>query len=247
MSRQLEAAASEQSARTSLNHWAYASLAVILVFYAVVTTAMGSAAYSVMHRLSQNHASDATTSIIVNTPSFISGPAIEMALPAGSNLISANVDNNGGNWWYQNADSSHLQVLIAASRVTLRQPAVTDEYFQQVVRIVERSAGDRLTSMSLITDTRVGNYPSRRASYEIVSPSGGLKHAVALLVRREGDDLLIILFGDSSVKSQIDRAATEMFRSLDPRPTPAQYNVHSAGVVWPRLRSDVREIWHAII
>lgn len=233
MNRLVTAIGREQSEETSMNRWALASIMIIVVFYAVVATALGSAAYFVSRRLSRQHSDPAITSIVVNTPALISGPSIKMALPAGSTLISANVDSNGGDWWYQNADRSHLNVLIAASRVTLRQPAVTDEYFRRVISVVEQSAGNRVRSMSAISDTRAGNYSGKQASYELESPSGGTKHAVALFVRRESDDLVVIVYGDNTVKNQIDRAASEMFRSLDPHPTPAQYDIHSADAVEP--------------
>ena len=210
-----------------LNGWVYASIAILLIFLAGVTVVMAGVAFFLLHRSHRSAASAATT-IVVRGPTFISGPSIEMALPAGSDLTSASVNTEGGNWWYDNADSGHVHLLIAASRVGSRQPNVTDSYVQRVVRIVEQTGEDQIINMGVVQQTQVDSYPGRIVTYEVQPIDGAQEHAVALLIRRESDDLLIILYGDDDVKDEIDRASELMFRTLHPRPTPAQYDVHSA-------------------
>ncbi len=225
-----------------LNGWAYASIAVLLMFLAGVTVAMAGVAFFLIHH-SHGSAATASTAIVVRGPTFISGPSIEMALPAGSDLTSATVNTEGGNWWYDNADSGHVHLLIAASRIGNRQPNVTDSYVQRVVRIVEQTGEDQIVNMGVIQETRVDSYSGRIVTYEVQPIHGAQEHAVALLIRRESDDLLIILYGDDDVKDEIDRASEVMFHTLHPRPTPAQYDVHSA--VSPRDWRSARAKTHA--
>ncbi len=231
---------------SKMNGWAYASIAVILVFLAGATVTMAGVAFLAVHR-SHRSAPTMSTTIVVRRPTFISGPSIDMALPAGSDLTSATVNGDGGNWWYDNADSGHVHLLIAASRFGDRQPDVTDAYFQRVIRIVEQTGEDQITDMGAIQDTRVDSYSGRIVRYEVQPIDGGQEHAVALLIRRENDDLLVILYGDDSVKAEIDQASQLMFHSLHPRPTPAQYDVHSAASPRTRLPFGVASQVDAII
>jgi len=212
-----------------LNAWAYVSIAVILVFLGAMTVAISAATFLYL-RHTRSSSPLVSTSIIVKHPIFISGPSIEMSLPAGSDLTSATVNTEGGNWWYENADSGHVHLLIAASRIGHRQPEVTDAYFERVIRIVEQTAEDQITTMGSVQESNVDSYSALTVTYEVQPIDGGSEHAVAMLVRRESDDLLIILYGDDSVRDEIDHASEQMFQSLHPRPTPDQYDVHSADI-----------------
>ncbi len=217
----------ETDDRMRMNGWAWASVVVLLVFAAFTTLALMTAGLLVLRHDRQRRA-QLTTSIIVTSPSFLAGPAVEMSLPAGSDLISATVDTQGGNWWYQNADTGHLHVLIAASKLGTSEPDISNTYFERVIQIVEHSGNDQITGMSTIQSIKAGSYPGRTASYDLQSASGTSQHAVALLLRRESDDLLIVLYGDDSVRGEIDHAAQKMFSTLHPRPTPKEYDVHTA-------------------
>ncbi|MGA7672552.1 MAG: hypothetical protein WBW04_19170 [Nitrolancea sp.] len=242
----MENSAESHGDNTRLNGCAYASIAVLLLFLAGVTVIMGGIAFLLLHR-SHGSTQSASTTIVVKHPIFMSGPSIEMALPAGSDLTSATVNTEGGNWWYENADSGHVRLLIAASRIGSRQPAVTDSYLQRVIRIVEQTGEDQIVSMGGVQETRVDSYAARMVSYQIQPIDGGSEHAVALLIRRESDDLLIILYGDSDVKDAIDHASEQMFESLHPRPTPDRYDVHSARTIPPQLVVSARTHAGAII
>ena len=215
-----------------MNGWAYAAVVVLLLVGAAANLFFAGGAYFVFHHSHQHHATG-TTSIILKSPILVAGPSIEMSLPAGINLTSAYVNVDGGNWWYETADSGHLHLLIAASRISLRQQEISDDYFQRVMRIVEESGGDQITSMGTITDSPVGVYPGRQGTYDIRAMDGSTQRAAALLARRESDDLLVILYGDYAVKNQIDRTAEQMFGSIRPRPTPQSYDVHSAKISPP--------------
>ncbi len=219
----------DRNVGSTMSVWAYASVAVVLVAGATFNAVFAMGVVFAMHRASEQH-QPPDTSIIVRAPALIAGPSIEMALPAGSDLTSANVDTDGGNWWYDNADSGHLHVLIAASKISVRQPEVNNDYFRRVIRFVEQSGGDQITAIGAIQDMTIGSYSGCEAAYDVDPASGKPEHAVALLLRREDDDLLIVLYGDASVSDQVDRAAADMFRSLRPRPTPQQYDVHSAQI-----------------
>ncbi len=113
----------------------------------------------------------------------------------------------------------------------MSQPVVSDAYFERVVRFVEHSSGDLVTSMGPVQSETVAAYTGRRAQYDVQQVDGTHEHAVALLVRRERDDLLVILYGDETAKVTIDQTAQKMFDSLHPRPTPEQYDVHSVRAI----------------
>lgn len=215
------------SGKLEMTGCAYASIVVVLLA-GVACTVLFAAGAVYGFNLAGERRSGPATSILIKTPTFLAGPSIEMSLPAGSDLTSANIDTDGGNWWYDNADSAHLHLLIAASKISQRPPDVSTDYFRRVLRIVERSSDDQITAMGDIHGATVDSYSGFQATYDVEQLSGESLHAVALLIRREGDDLLIVLYGDLQKRDQLDRAATEMFRSLHPRPTPPQYDVHSA-------------------
>lgn len=224
-----------------MNGCAYASVVILLVTGVFATAAFGTSAYVAIQRWGGRGRAATSASVIVPRPTFIAGPAIEMSLPGGSNLASSSVDADGGNWWYENGAGGHLHLLIAASRVSGQQQQLSDAYFQRVMRIVERSGSDRITAMDPVQDVRIGLYDGREAAYDVVQPDGASEHAMALLVRRESDDLLIILYGDGPARDEVDSAARQMFASLHPRPTPQQYDVHSADANGaPAARRGVR-------
>ncbi len=213
--------------KMTMNGWGYAASVVLLLVGAIANLLFAGGVFFAFHRSHQNH-SIVTTSIIFKSQILISGPSVEMSLPAGIRLTSAYVNADGGNWWYETDDSVHLHLLIAASKISVRQQAISDDYFQRVLRIVEESDGNQITSMGAIEVAPAGQYSSRQGTFDTRDMDGSTKHAAALLARREGDDLLVVLYGDYEVKDQVDRAAEEMFGSLLPMPTPQSYDVHSA-------------------
>jgi hypothetical protein len=187
---------------------------------------LAGAAYWAVHRGRGGDAEPVAT-IVVNAPQPITGPAIDMALPAGCTLTTRQVDQNGGNWWFENTDTNPVRVLVATSRT--EQPSdLTGNYFQHVISVVEQAAGDQVMGVDTPQAQRVGNYPGEQAGYNLYSSDGGLEHAEALLLRRESDDLFIVIYGNSSNEKELKAAAQQIFSSLNVRPTPAEYDVHSA-------------------
>ena len=81
--------------------------------------------------------------------------------------------------------------------------------------------------MGTVDSEKIGSYNARQAHYDVTQMDGSHEHAVALLVRRESDDLLVILYGNEAAADSIDQTAQKMFESLHARPTPEQYDIHS--------------------
>src|SRR6185312_6024813 len=101
-------------------------------------------------------------------------------------------------------------------------------YFQHVVNVVEQAAGDQVVSIDTPQAEHVGNYSGERAGYDLYSGDGGPEHAEALLVRRESDDLLIVIYGTFTDEKELKLAAQQIFSTLNIRPTPTGYDVRSA-------------------
>ena len=210
--------------RRRLSGWACAGVAALVLLGACFSATLAGAAYWMVHRDDQT--ATPTAAIAVSKPEPIAGPAIDMALPAGSKLTTRQVDENGGNWWYENTDPSPVRVLIATSRIE-EQSDLTDRYFEHVVNVVEQAAGDQVTGLDSPQVERVGNYTGEQAGYDLNSSNDGPEHAEALLLRREGDDLFIVIYGDSTNEQAVKAAAQQIFRTLNVNPTPPAYDVQS--------------------
>src|SRR6185312_2936474 len=145
--------------RRRLTGWACAGVVVLLLLGVCFSASLAGAAYWMVHR---DNDSAATATITVKAPQPIAGPALDMALPAGSTLTTQQVDENGGNWWFANADPNPIRVLIATSKL-MQQSALSDDYFQHVVNVVEQAAGDQVVSIDTPQAEHVGNYSGERA------------------------------------------------------------------------------------
>ena len=223
--------AHEENQPTSTKHrrlsgWTCVGVAALLLLGACFSATLAGAAYWMVHNRRGN-GTGPTTKIVVNAPQPIAGPAIDMALPAGCTLTTKQVDDNGGNWWFENADPSPVRVLIATSKLE-QHSDVTDSYVQHVIDVVEQAAGDHVISVETPQTKRVGDYSGERTGYDLYSSDGGPKHAEALLLRRESDDLFIVIYGDFSNEKGLKNAAEQIFNSLNVRPTPAAYDLQSA-------------------
>ena len=212
--------------RRRLNGWTCAGVAALLLLGTCFSATLAGAAYLMVHT-GRNNGTGPTATIVVNAPQPIAGPAIDIGLPAGCTLTTKQVDENGGNWWFENADPSPVRVLIATSKLE-QTSGVTDNYFRRVISVVEQAAGDRVVSVETPQTKRVGNYSGEQAGYDLYSSDGGPEHAEALLLRRESDDLFIVIYGDFSNEKALKNAALQIFNSLNVRPTPAAYDIHSA-------------------
>jgi hypothetical protein len=212
--------------RSRLSRWTCVGVAALLLLGACFSASLAGVAYWMVHN-GRTNGTGPTAKIAVNAPQSIAGPAIDMALPAGCTLTIRQVDENGGNWWFENADPSPVRVLIATSKLE-QQSAVNDNYFQHVINVVEQAAGDRVIGIATPNAQRVGNYSGEQAGYDLYSSDGGPEHAEALLLRRESDDLFIVIYGEFSNEKELKSAAQQIFNSLNVRPTPAAYDIHSA-------------------
>ncbi|HEX3723958.1 MAG TPA: hypothetical protein VHV31_14305 [Nitrolancea sp.] len=210
--------------RRRLSGWAYVGIATLVLLGACFSATLAGAAYWMVNR--DHHTATPTAAIAVSTPEPIAGPAIDMALPAGSTLTTRQVDDNGGNWWYENDDPNPVRVLIATSRIE-QQSDLNDRYFKHVVDVVEQTAGNQVTNVDSPQVERVGKYTGEQAGYDVNSSNDGPEHAEALLLRREGDDVFIVIYGDFSDEQAVKAAARQIFSTLNVNPTPPAYDVHS--------------------
>ena len=214
------------AARHSSRGWKIAAVAGLVVLAACFSASLAAITSWSIHRRPTTVLAPVAT-IVVDPPKPISGPALAIALPEGCTFTTKQVDANGGNWWFTSGSAHPLRILIATSRLEATSP-LDDNYFKHVVDIVEQAAGDQIINDATVQQDNVGNYTGERGGYDLFSPDAGHQHAEALLVRREHDDLFIVIYGDSASRHQLEAAAQQIFGSLTIDPTPPAYDLHSA-------------------
>jgi hypothetical protein len=207
--------------------WSVAAVAGLVLLGACFSASLALVTYWSIHRGTTADAVEPVATIVVDTPQPISGPALAMALPKGCTFMTKQVDADGGNWWYISSSPHPLRVLIATSRLDTAS-RLDDAYFQHVVGVVEQAAGDQIIGDATVQTNDVDHYSGERGGYDLYSPEAGHQHAEALLVRREHDDLFIVIYGDFASRQQLQTAATKIFGSLTVDPTPPAYDLHSA-------------------
>jgi hypothetical protein len=206
--------------------WTYLGLAAIFLLAACFSASLALITNWSIHRGPKTTAAEPVATIVVDAPQSISGPALAMALPKGCTFMTKQVDADGGNWWFTSSSPHPLRVLIATSRLETSSH-LSDDYFQHVVGVVEQAAGDQIIGDATVQANNIGNYAGERGGYDLYSPEAGHQHAEALLVRREHDDLFIVIYGDFASRQQLQTAAQKIFGSLIVDPTPPAYDLHS--------------------
>jgi hypothetical protein len=206
--------------------WTYAGLAAIFVLVAGFSATLAIITSWSIHRGPKTNAAEPAATIVVAAPQSISGPALVMALPEGCTFLTKQVDADGGNWWFSGGSPHPLRILIATSRLEATSH-IDDRYFQHVVDVVEQAAGDQIIGDTSVQARTVDHYAGERGGYDLYSPEAGHQHAEALLVRREHDDLFIVIYGDFASRQQLQTAAQKIFGSLIVDPTPPAYDLHN--------------------
>lgn len=206
--------------------WTYAGLAAIFLLAACFSATLAVVTNWSIHRGPETTAAEPVATIVVAPPQSISGPALAMALPKGCTFMTKQVDADGGNWWFTSGSPHPLRILIATSRIDAPSH-LSGDYFQHVVNVVEQAAGDQIIGDASVQTNDIGTYAGERGAYDLLSPETGHQHAEALLVRREHDDLFIVIYGDFASRQQLQAAAQKIFGSLTVDPTPPAYDLHS--------------------
>jgi hypothetical protein len=207
--------------------WSIAAVAGLVLLSACFSLSLVLITYWSIHRGPSAAAVEPFATIVVDTPQPISGPALDMALPKGCTFTTKQVDADGGNWWFTSSSPHPLRILIATSRLEATS-RLDDDYFQHVVDIVEQAAGDEIIGDASVQANDIDHYSGERGGYDLYSPQAGHQHAEALLLRREHDDLFIVIYGDFANRQQLQTAAKKIFGSLTVDPTPPAYDLHSA-------------------
>jgi len=207
--------------------WTAAAVTGLVLLGICFSASLALITYWSIHRNTITDHVEPVATIVVDRPQTISGPALAIALPEGCTFMTKQVDANGGNWWFTSSSPHPLRILIATSRFEATS-RLDDDYFQHVVDVVEQAAGDQIFGDATVQANDVDNYTGERGGYDLYSPEAGHQHAEALLLRREHDDLFIVLYGDFTSRQQLQTAAQKIFGSLIVDPTPPAYDLHSA-------------------
>lgn len=155
----------------------------------------------------------------------VPGAGLSIELPAGVERTDAVADEYSGSWWYEPTDGDGPRVFINALRFDDWGPEITDGYLRQVIEDVETSSGSHDLELGTIEAVDIDGYQGRRADYGVTAADGVREHAVALLIGRETDDVLIVVYGDERLRPRVEAAAERIMRSLTISPTPDSYQV----------------------
>lgn len=192
-----------------------------VLFYAIA--ADDSSADSVIEVTTESR--ESTVAPNVGGQTRVPGAGISLFLPDSFVITDEQSDEFSGNWWYDSTSGASIRLFISATQWGDDVPPIDDDYAREVIEDVEESSGNHDLDIESISTATVDGYDARRVVYTSTTQNDNDEYTVALLVGRENDDVFFAIYGSSSDRESIDRAADQIIRSLELDPTPPTYSV----------------------